>query len=218
MKAMTMVHSWLVAMILTRPATQTKEDDPMMKTCLYVNLPLGILIALAACVFAFSAPPIAKADTAKEIDVSVDAAMDNFMKEVKGAKEYLQASKAILVFPTVYKAGFWVGGEYGEGALRIGGKTADYYSITAGSLGFQFGAQARTIILIFIQEDALKNFQESEGWEAGIDGSVALIDVGVGQTIDSTTFQQPIIGFVIGQRGLMLDLSLKGAKFTKIKK
>ena len=218
MKAMTMMYRWLVAMILTRPATQTLEDDPMRKTFLNVDFPLGILIALAACVFAFSAPSIAKADTAKEIDVSVDAAMDNFMKEVNGAKEYLQASKAVLVFPKVYKAGFWVGGEYGEGALRIGGKTVDYYDITAGSFGFQFGAQVKTIILVFIQEEALKKFQESEGWDAGVDGSVALIDVGVGQSIDSTTLQQPIIGFVIGQRGLMVDLSLKGAKFTKIKK
>ncbi len=190
----------------------------MRKTFLYVNFSLGILIALTACVFTFSTPSIAKAETAKEIDVSVDAAMDNFMKEVNGAKEYLQASKAVLVFPKVYKAGFWVGGEYGEGALRIGGKTTDYYSITAGSFGFQFGAQVKTIILVFIQEEALKKFQESEGWEAGVDGSVALIDVGVGQSIDSTTLQQPIIGFVIGQKGLMVDLSLKGAKFTKIKK
>ena len=191
----------------------------MRKTYLYVNFPLGILIALAACVFAFSAPSIAKADTAKEIDVSVDVALENFMKEVKGAKEFLQASKAVLVFPKVYKAGFfWLGGEYGEGALRIGGKTTDYYSVAAGALGPQLGAQAKTVILVFIQEEALKKFHEGPGWEAGVDGSIALVDVGVGQTIDSTTFQQPIIGFVIGQKGLMANLTLEGTKFTKIEK
>jgi lipid-binding SYLF domain-containing protein len=190
----------------------------MRRTCLYVNLSLGILIALAACVFAISVPSIARAETAREIDLGVDAAMDSFIKDVNGAKEYLQASKAVLVFPKVYKAGFWVGGEYGEGALRIGGKTTEYYSLTAGSFGFQFGAQARTIILVFIQEDALKRFIESPGWTAGVDGSVALVDVGVGEIIDSVTFQQPIIGFVFGQKGLMVDLSLEGTKFTKIKK
>ncbi|HPS93930.1 MAG TPA: YSC84-related protein [Deltaproteobacteria bacterium] len=164
------------------------------------------------------APAALHAATAREIDVSVDVAMENFMKDVKGAKEFLQASKAVLVFPKVYKAGFWIGGEYGEGALRIGGKTVDYYNIAAGSFGFQFGAQAKTVILVFLQDEALKKFRESPGWKAGVDGSVALVDVGVGQAIDSATFNQPIIGFVIGQKGLMFNLTLEGTKITKIAK
>jgi lipid-binding SYLF domain-containing protein len=185
----------------------------------FSKITLSRISLLAVCMMVFAAPSIAKADTAKEIDVSVDVALENFMKEVKGAKEFLQASKAGLVFPRVYKAGFfWLGGEYGEGALRIGGKTIDYYSVAAGALGPQLGAQAKTVILVFIQEEALKKFQESPGWEAGVDGSIAVVDVGVGQAINSTTFQQPIIGFVIGQKGLMANLTLEGTKFTKIKK
>jgi lipid-binding SYLF domain-containing protein len=185
----------------------------------FSKITLSRISLLAVCMMVFAAPSIAKADTAKEIDVSVDVALENFMKEVKGAKEFLQASKAVLVFPRVYKAGFfWLGGEYGEGALRIGGKTIDYYSVAAGALGPQLGAQAKTVILVFIQEEALKKFQESPGWEAGVDGSIAVVDVGVGQAINSTTFQQPIIGFVIGQKGLMANLTLEGTKFTKIKK
>jgi lipid-binding SYLF domain-containing protein len=191
----------------------------MKKVNDFSKITLSMISLLAVCMMVFAAPSIAKADTAKEIDVSVDVALENFMKEVKGAKEFLQASKAVLVFPRVYKAGFfWLGGEYGEGALRIGGKTIDYYSVAAGALGPQLGAQAKTVILVFIQEEALKKFQESPGWEAGIDGSITLVDVGVSQAINSTTFQQPIIGFVIGQKGLMVDLSLEGTKFSKIKK
>jgi lipid-binding SYLF domain-containing protein len=163
-------------------------------------------------------PSLSRAETAKEIDVSVDVALENFVKDVRGAKDFLQASKGVLVFPRVYKAGFWFGGEYGEGALRIGGKTADYYNMASGSFGFQFGAQVKTVILVFIDEDALAHFRKSEGWKAGVDGSVAVVDVGVGQAIDSTTFQQPIIGFIIDQKGLMLNLTLEGSKFTKIKK
>ncbi|HVN71658.1 MAG TPA: YSC84-related protein [Desulfomonilia bacterium] len=164
-------------------------------------------------------PSFAGADTAKEIDLSVDVSLDNFSKEVKGAKVFLQASKGVLVFPKVYKAGFfWLGGEYGEGALRIDGKTVDYYNITAGSLGPQLGAQIKTVILVFLQQDALDKFRKSEGWKAGVDGSVAVADVGVGQTIDSTTYQEPIVGFIIDQKGLMLNLTLEGAKFTKISK
>ncbi len=165
-----------------------------------------------------AAPLAAKAETAKEIDVSVDVALEKFTKEVNGAKEFLQASKGILVFPRVYKAGFWLGGEYGEGALRIEGKTADYYSLAAGSYGFQFGAQVKTVILVFLQNEAMEKFRKGEGWKAGVDGSVAVADQGVGKAIDSATFKEPIIAFIVDQKGLMINLTLEGAKFTKIQK
>ena len=45
----------------------------------------------------------------------------------------------MLVFPNVLKAGVGVGGEYGEGALLVGGKTGAYYNIAAASIGFQLG-------------------------------------------------------------------------------
>jgi len=109
-----------------------------------------------------------------------------------------------------------VGGEYGEGALRIGGKTADYYNVAAGSFGFQFGAQVKTFILVFIEQDAMDSFRKSEGWKVGIDGSVAVVNVGVGENIGSATFKQPIVAFVVDPKGLMINLSLEGAKFTKI--
>lgn len=199
-------------------ATTTEEDNSMKMGKRSSNRAYGVIPVLAAFLMLGFAPAALHAATAKEIDVSVDVAMENFMKDVKGAKEFLQASKAVLVFPKVYKAGFWIGGEYGEGALRIGGKTQDYYNIAAGSLGFQFGAQAKTVILVFLQDEALKKFRESPGWKAGVDGSVALVDVGVGQAIDSVTFKEPIIGFVIGQKGLMVNLTLEGTKITKIAK
>lgn len=180
---------------------------------------LRFMPVLIACLMIIAGPSIARADTAREIDVSVDVALENFTKDVNGAKEFLQASKGVLVFPRVYKAGlFWLGGEYGEGGLRIDGKTAEYYNIAAGSLGPQLGAQVKTVILVFLQQEALDFFRKSEGWKAGIDGSIAVADMGVGQTIDSTTFKQPIIAFIINQKGLMGNITLEGAKFTKIVK
>ena len=158
------------------------------------------------------------AATAQEIDVSVDVALERFQKEVAGANEFLKSAKGVLVFPSVYKAGFVVGGEYGEGALRIDGKTVDYYSTVAGSWGLQLGAQKKTVILVFMQNEALKKFRNSEGWKAGVDGSVALITVGVEGSIDTTKIKDPIVGFVFGQKGLMYNLTLEGSKYTKLKK
>lgn len=158
------------------------------------------------------------AATAREINVSVDVTLKNFYKNVKGAKEYLKTAKGVLVFPSVYKAGFGIGGEYGEGALRIGGKTVEYYSTIAGSFGFQLGAQKKTLILVFTKKEALKNFRESNGWKAGVDGSVALVTVGIGGSIDSTNIKDPIVAFAFDQKGLMYNLTIEGSKFSKIKK
>ncbi len=158
------------------------------------------------------------AATAREIDVSVDVALELFYQEVKGAREFAQNAKGLLVMPRVIKAGFVIGGEYGEGALRVGGATVDYYNILAGSFGLQIGAQAKDVIIAFMTDQALRQFRDSEGWEAGVDGNIAMIDIGGGQRIDTTTVKSPIVAFVFGVKGLMADVSFKGAKFTRLKK
>ena len=158
------------------------------------------------------------AKTAKEIDVSVDAALERFYKQVAGAGEFAKAAKGMLVMPNVVKAAFIIGGEYGEGALRIGGKSVAYYNTVSGSIGFQIGGESKDIILCFMTEAALNKFRASKGWEAGVDGNVALINVGAGERADTTTSQDPIVGFVFDAKGLIADISLKGAKFTKLDK
>lgn len=160
----------------------------------------------------------ADAATAREIDVSVDVALEEFQKQVSGGKEFLDSSKGVLVLPKVLKAGVGFGGEYGEGALRIAGKTEDYYNIASASFGFQFGGQVKTILLVFMEEEALYKFRTSEGWKAGVDGSVALVTLGAGGSIDTTKIKEPIVGFVFGQKGLMYNLTLEGSKFTKMHK
>jgi len=160
----------------------------------------------------------ALAATAKEIDVGVDVALEKFEKEVGGAKQFLESAKGLLVFPSVIKAGIGFGGEYGEGALRIGGKSVAYYNTIAGSFGFQLGAQAKTIVIVFLEQDALDKFQKSEGWKVGVDGSVAVVTLGAGTTLDTSKMNQPIVGFILDQKGLMYNLTLEGSKFTKLNK
>jgi len=159
----------------------------------------------------------AHAASGAEIDREVDKALTDFRK-IEGANAFLGIAKGVLVFPKVYKAGIGIGGEYGEGALRVGGKTVDYYSTAAASIGFQLGAQAKSIVVIFIQQSALDKFRESEGWKVGVDGSVALVDIGVGKAVDTTNIKEPVVGFIFGQKGLMYNLTLEGAKFTKLDK
>ena len=122
------------------------------------------------------------------------------------------------MFPAVFKAGIGLGAEYGEGALQVNGKTVDYYSTAAASIGLQLGAQKKSIVVIFQEDNALDKFRSSSGWKAGVDASVAVVTVGAGGAMDTAKLKEPIIGFIIGQAGLMYNLTLEGAKFTKIEK
>jgi len=158
------------------------------------------------------------AASAREIDTSVNVALERFYKEVKGAKEFTKTAKGMLVMPGVIKAGLGVGGEYGEGALRVGGKTVDYYNVASASFGLQIGAQKKDFLIAFMTDEALKQFRNSGGWEAGVDGNIALINIGAGGTIDTASIKDPIVAFVFDVKGLMADVSLKGSKFTKLDK
>lgn len=160
----------------------------------------------------------AMAASGAEIDKESNEAIVVFREEVNGAEAFLNKAAGYLVFPRVIKVGIGVGGETGEGVLRVGGKTVDYYRTSAGSIGFQLGAQAKSIVIAFMTQESLDKFRNSEGWKVGVDGSVALIDLGAGKTIDSANIKDPVVGFVFGSKGLMYNLTLEGSKFSKLDK
>lgn len=174
-------------------------------------------VLAAACLLAFAATA-AFADSKVELDAKVREARAELAKHTSAGAELASKAQGVLVFPRVIKAGLGVGGEYGEGALQVGGRTVGYYSIAAASIGLQLGAQARTEIILFMTADALKTFRESKGWKAGVDGSVALATLGAGGTIDTKTAQKPIIGFIFSNKGLMYNLTFEGSKITRIEK
>ncbi len=194
-------------------------DKHMQITTLFTGkriLSSFVTVFIIALLIAPTFSHVAQAATAREIDVSVEVALDRFKNDVKGASEFLANAKGVLVIPNVIRIGFGLGGEYGEGALIVGGKTVDYYSTAAGSFGFQIGAQSKNIVIIFMDETALTKFRDSLGWRAGLDGSVVLIDQGAGSSVDTNNLQHPIVGFIFGLKGLMVNLSLEGSKFTKL--
>lgn len=178
-----------------------------MKKLFYLTL----IFLLASATTAFAAKK-------KVLDAKIDQAIEEFYEHTSAGKKLAEKASGMLVFPTVGKAGFWVGGEYGEGALFIKGKRVDYYSTASASIGFQIGVQSRSQIILFLEEPALEKFRASEGWEVGVDGSVAIANIGAGGEIDLKSIDEPVVGFVYGNKGLMYNLSLEGSKITKIKK
>ncbi|WP_233805811.1 BPSL1445 family SYLF domain-containing lipoprotein [Paraburkholderia sp. HP33-1] len=153
----------------------------------------------------------------QEIDAKVHATLSRLFETVKGSKELVAKANGVLVFPSVLKVGFIAGGEYGEGALLVGGKTAGYYSTVSGSFGLQAGAQSKAVIFLFMTHDALNSFRNSKGWSVGGEGSVALLKVGANGQIDTTTATAPVVAIVLTNAGLMGDVSLSGTKVSRLK-
>ena len=171
---------------------------------------------LVTTLFLSMAAATAHAETAAEIDAGVDATLAEFKRDIAGASSYLDAAKAVLVFPSIVKGGFVFGGEYGEGALRIDGKSVDYWSTAGASFGFQFGVAKKSLVMLFMDEAILKKFRAGPGFEVGVDGNVALMDKGKAATVNSSNVRDPIVAFVISAEGLMVDVSLDGSKFTRL--
>jgi lipid-binding SYLF domain-containing protein len=176
-------------------------------------------LALAGCTTTKSSGDSAATDMSKRqsIDASVDGTMSRLYSTVQGSRELVAKARGILVFPSVLQVGFVVGGQYGEGSLRVGGSTVGYYSTISGSFGLQAGAQSKAIIFLFMTQDALDKFRSSDGWSAGADASVALVKMGANGVVDSTTATAPVEVFVLTNAGLMADVSLAGTKVSRLK-
>ena len=159
---------------------------------------------------------VATAETAAEIDRDVDIAIEKLYAGSSAAKELSKVAKGILVFPNVIKGGLIVGGQYGVGALREGGKSVGYYNTAAASYGLQAGAQSFGYALFFLSESALEYLTTSKGWEIGVGPSITVVDEGLAKSMTTTTAKDDIYAFFFGQKGLMAGIGLQGSKITPI--
>lgn len=180
----------------------------------------ALLCASALVLSGCTTTPMSSAGTTnkrQEIDANVNATLKRLASTMPGSHDLMNKARGVLVFPSVLAAGLVVGGEYGEGALRIGGKSVDYYSTASASFGWQIGAQSKAIIFLFMTQEALDKFRNSQGWTAGIDASVAVIKAGANGDIDLNTATKPVNVFVMTNQGLMANLTIEGTKITKLK-
>jgi lipid-binding SYLF domain-containing protein len=155
------------------------------------------------------------ADTAA-IDKEVAATLERFYTLADPNKYLAQNAAAVLVFPKITKAGIGVGGEHGDGALQENGKTVGYYSISGASIGLTLGVSQHSQVILFNTTEARDKFLKSSNWSIGADTSVAVVKKGAGGTYDTETMKKPVLAFVFGEKGLMGDASLQGAKISKI--
>ena len=162
---------------------------------------------------AASADPSAKRQS---IDANVDGALSRLYAQDPSSRELIAKARGVLVFPSIVSAGFVVGGSYGQGALRVRGRSEQYYSTAAGSVGLLAGAESKAVYILFMTQEALDKFQSSKGWTVGADASVTVINVGANAQVDSKTAQQAVVAYVLTNGGLMANLSLEGTKVTPL--
>jgi lipid-binding SYLF domain-containing protein len=158
---------------------------------------------------------VAEKTKTEKIDAKADAALERLHNE-QGGKEFAEKAKGLLIMPSVGKGALIVGFEHGKGALRIGGETVDYYSMSAGSVGLQIGGESKDIIIAFMTTAALEQFRASKNWEAGVDANIAIVAAGSGGALTNISGKEPIQAVVFDVKGLFFDFSLKGGKFSKL--
>ena len=188
---------------------RTTPEGQIMK--LLKTLPLVLAMLLA-----FTANSMALDDTAEEIDNDSNEALMVFYKEVKGGKKFLDNAKGYVVFPEVTEGGFFLGGKYGEGALRVNGVTEGYYSITSASMGMQMGVQQYSLIIAFTTDQALKTFMRDDDWETEVDVNIAVAEYNAEEEADDVDFGSNMVGFVFDSKGMMGNFSFEGTKFERI--
>ena len=174
-------------------------------------------LALNACTTTLprsDAPSAAEQRT--DINSQTDAALARLYEVAPDSRALVSQAKGVLVFPKVLSASFVVGAEHGRGVLRVNGKNQGYYSTSSGSFGFQVGAQSKAVVLLFMTQEALDKFRNSSGWTAGVDATVAVANIGANGSIDTNTVNEPVVGFVMTNAGLMAGVSLQGTKIHKI--
>ncbi len=176
---------------------------------------LKTIFLLLTMLLAFTTISLAE-DTAEEIDNDVNEALMVFYKEVNGGKKFLDNAKGYVVFPDVKEAGFFLGGKYGEGALRVNGVTKGYYSITSASMGFQMGAQQYSLIIALTTDQALKTFMRDDDWETEIDVNIAVAEYNAEEEADDVDFGSNMVGFVFDSKGMMGNFSFEGTRFERI--
>ena len=180
---------------------------------------LTFLPLIFVMLLAFTTTSMATINSAKEIDSDANSALNTFYKEVKGSKKYLEHAKAYLVIPDIKEMGFFVGGKYGEGALRVGNSTKAYYSITSASVGFQMGAQVYSMVIAFTSDAALNKFLllEDDEWETDVDGKIAIAEWNSKEELDDVDFDDDMVAFVFDSKGMMGSFTMEGTKFERIK-
>lgn len=187
-----------------------------MRTLKSAFVALGLVALGAGTLAACSTTPGSPTSRA-DLNADSTQALNRLLRENAAARAISGEAKAVLVFPSIVKAGLVFGGAYGEGELRQGGTTTGYFNSFTGSWGLQAGAQSYGYAVFLMNDKAIRYLDESDGWEIGVGPTVVVVNAGVAENLSTSTLKDDAYAFIFDQRGLMAGVSIEGTKITRIK-
>jgi lipid-binding SYLF domain-containing protein len=156
------------------------------------------------------------ADPATQLSADGERSLHKLEALEPRSRFFASHAKAILVFPSVLKAGFVFGGETGNGVLLVNGHADGFYNLTGGSWGLQIGGEDFGYVVFFMNDSSLDYLKKSDGFAAGTGPSIVVINAGAGAEANTTTITHDVYAFPFNEKGLMADLTLQGTKITRI--
>ncbi len=213
----TLVLDWLSPMLKRSPENSLRRLLPRSAACAFNTAPRP-RVTLAACLLLLLLSAWSARADDPILDERIAATLERLESKDRIFEDLSKRALGVLVFPRVFKGAFFFGGATGNGALLVDGEIRQYYRVTGASFGLQFGGRTRSEVLFFMSREAFDSFYKSDGWEVGIDGNVTAFKAGGGVSIDTTNSGDAIIGVVLNNRGLIADLSFKGARYWRLNK
>jgi len=137
-------------------------------------------------------------------------AIKEFKRKDPSLKSFFNKAEGWVVFPTIGKAGFWIGGAYGEGVVYQKGRSIGYSDLKQLSFGLQFGGQAYSEIIFFRDKAALSRFK-TQKLEFDAQASAVAADKGAATNID---YHNGVAVFTLIKGGLMAEASVGGQSFS----
>ena len=181
-------------------------------------LALGLMAATALPLSTMTFDSASAASTAAELNRDADQALQMLYRTNPTAQALSKSAKAVLVFPSIVKAGLVFGGSYGEGVLKKGNQVVGYYNSASASWGLQAGAQSYGYAVFLMTDKAVDYLNKTQGWEVGVGPTVVVVDEGVAKNLSTSTLKDDAYAFIFDQKGLMAGLALEGTKISHIKR
>ena len=152
----------------------------------------------------------------EDLNRDANQALQLLYKTNPAAAQLGRSARAVLIFPSIVKAGFVFGGAYGEGVLQSGAVIDGYYNSFTGSWGLQAGAQSYGYAVFLMTDKAVEYIHATHGWEIGTGPTIVIVDAGVAQNLTTSTLKNDAYAFIFDQQGLMAGVSIEGTKISRI--
>ncbi len=173
------------------------------------------ITATAALLAALLCPPVL-ADSIEYINTNTEKVLTAFKQYAVDGDDMLEDAAGVLVFPDIFRLGFGLGGQYGEGVLLVKGEPVAYYTNAGHNYGLDTKEHGfKSEVIVFRDIDALNTFRNKSSWKVGENGNVTLPVINSPSGVKLGAQSDSVVGFILSDKGLVADVTLNGNRYTR---